>query len=360
MVGTMVLDERDVGGDSVRELEHQPVLDSAHLEPRHLAEHLPCRVTDLETEQVVLGPRLLVLVMFGAIGGGRLVEHEARAPKALRAGAVRDLLEGEQPDPVVDAGRPDGQVPGHARTRRRLRLEDRSDRESPLRVVGVQLDGDLTHAARGACRSAPARCSSLNPVSTVGWMSERRATTQSSSVGGRATRRWQPSCGPGRERAHARAVRSHVRRTCINIGCVPTKALIESANHPSATGGPTARYADAIERKNALTALLRGKNYTMVDLHESATVITGRAHFVGKRELEVSAGDETISVRGDKVFIGTGSVPLLPPIPGLDGPRVVSSTELIDLTDLPPRLVVVGAGSIGPSSPPPTPRSGRR
>ena len=76
-------------------------------------------------------------------------------------------------------------------------------------------------------------------------------------------------------------------------------------------------------------------------------MITGRAHFVGKRELEVSAGDETISVRGDKVFIGTGSVPLLPPIPGLDGPRVVSSTELIHLTDLPPRLVVVGAGSIG-------------
>lgn len=135
--------------------------------------------------------------------------------------------------------------------------------------------------------------------------------------------------------------------TCINIGCVPTKALIESANHPSATGGTTARYADAIERKNALTALLRGKNYTMVDSHESATVITGRAHFVGKRELEVSAGDEAISVRGDKVFIGTGSVPLLPQIPGLDGPRVVTSTELIDLTDLPPRLVVLGAGAIG-------------
>ncbi len=135
--------------------------------------------------------------------------------------------------------------------------------------------------------------------------------------------------------------------TCINIGCVPTKALVESANHPSTAASPSARYADAIERKNALTALLRGKNYTMVDSHDTATVITGHARFVGKRELEVSAGDETISVRGDRIFIGTGSVPVLPPIPGLDGPRVVTSTELIDRTDLSPRLVVVGAGSIG-------------
>lgn len=135
--------------------------------------------------------------------------------------------------------------------------------------------------------------------------------------------------------------------TCINIGCVPTKALVESANHPSTAASPSARYADAIERKNALTALLRGKNYTMVDSHDTATVITGLARFVGKRQLEVSAGDETISVRGDRIFIGTGSVPVLPPIPGLDGPRVVTSTELIDRTDLSPRLVVVGAGSIG-------------
>ena len=62
--------------------------------------------------------------------------------------------------------------------------------------------------------------------------------------------------------------------TCINIGCVPTKALIESANHPSATGGPTARYADAIERKNALTTSAPRQNHH-VDSHESATVITG-------------------------------------------------------------------------------------
>ena len=80
--------------------------------------------------------------------------------------------------------------------------------------------------------------------------------------------------------------------TCINIGCVPTKALVESANHPSTAASPSARYADAIERKNALTALLRGKNYTMVDSHDTATVITGHARFVGKRELEVSADDD--------------------------------------------------------------------
>lgn len=135
--------------------------------------------------------------------------------------------------------------------------------------------------------------------------------------------------------------------TCINIGCVPTKALVESANHPQGSAPPAARYADAVERKNALTALLRGKNFTMVDSHESATVLTGRARFVGPRTLEVTAGDERVTVRGEKVFVGTGSLPVLPPVPGIDGPLVLTSTELIDAADLPGRLVVIGAGAIG-------------
>lgn len=135
--------------------------------------------------------------------------------------------------------------------------------------------------------------------------------------------------------------------TCINIGCVPTKALVESANHAPASGDPDVRYLDAIERKNALTSLLRGKNFTMVDSHDSATVLTGRARFIGPHDIEVSAGDEHIRATSPRIIINTGSVPVIPPIPGLDGPRVVTSTQLIDEKDLPRRLVVIGAGAIG-------------
>ncbi|EAP98472.1 pyridine nucleotide-disulphide oxidoreductase [Janibacter sp. HTCC2649] len=135
--------------------------------------------------------------------------------------------------------------------------------------------------------------------------------------------------------------------TCINIGCVPTKALVESANHPSLVADADVRYLNAVERKNALTSLLRGKNFSMVDSHESATVLTGRARFVGPHEIEVSASNERVRATSDRIIINTGSVPVVPPIPGLDGPRVVTSTELIDETDLPRRLVVIGAGAIG-------------
>lgn len=135
--------------------------------------------------------------------------------------------------------------------------------------------------------------------------------------------------------------------TCINIACVPTKALVESANHPKVNGDASTRYLDAIERKNALTGLLRGKNFHMVDDHDTATVITGRARFVGSRELEVTAGDETVRVRGTRIFVNTGAEPVLPPIPGIDGPRVFTSTSLIDQTALPTRLVVLGAGPVG-------------
>ena len=132
--------------------------------------------------------------------------------------------------------------------------------------------------------------------------------------------------------------------TCINIGCVPTKALVESANHPSLSADDSVRYLDAIQRKNALTSLLRGKNFAMVDTHESATVLTGRARFAGPHEIEVSAGDERVRATSERILINTGAVPVLPPIPGLDGPRVLTSTELIDETELPARLVVHRCG----------------
>ncbi|KRE40818.1 FAD-dependent oxidoreductase [Knoellia sp. Soil729] len=135
--------------------------------------------------------------------------------------------------------------------------------------------------------------------------------------------------------------------TCINIGCVPTKAMVESANHPSLSADDSVRYLDAIQRKNALTSLLRGKNFAMVDTHESATVLTGRARFAGPHEIEVSAGDERVRATSERILINTGAVPVLPPIPGLDGPRVLTSTELVDETELPARLVVIGAGAIG-------------
>ncbi|HEX6056180.1 MAG TPA: hypothetical protein VFY98_10255 [Intrasporangium sp.] len=114
---------------------------------------------------------------------------------------------------------------------------------------------------------------------------------------------------------------------------MPTKALVESANHRSRAGSPSVRYTDAIERKDALTALAPRQELHHADSHDTATVITGHARFVGKRELEVNAGGETISVRGDKVSSAPAPAPYCPRFPASTdrgwSPRRSSSTGTV-------------------------------
>ncbi|MFD6163645.1 FAD-dependent oxidoreductase [Oerskovia sp. NPDC060287] len=136
--------------------------------------------------------------------------------------------------------------------------------------------------------------------------------------------------------------------TCINIGCVPTKALVHDAESRRPGDAPKHWYARAVTRKTDLTALLRGKNFDMLDVIDSVTVVTGRATFAGPREVEVRAGTDLLRIRAETVVIDTGSEPVIPEIPGVhDNPRVTTSTTLIATEDLPARLVVIGGGYVG-------------
>lgn len=135
--------------------------------------------------------------------------------------------------------------------------------------------------------------------------------------------------------------------TCINIGCVPTKALVHDAEHGS-TGlpGPD-RYRRAAERTDALTTLLRGKNLAMLDTLDTVTVITGAAEFTDPRTLLVTAGDDTLRVTARTIVINTGADPELPPLPGLrESAHVVTSTQLLARTERPDELVVLGGGYV--------------
>jgi pyruvate/2-oxoglutarate dehydrogenase complex dihydrolipoamide dehydrogenase (E3) component len=142
--------------------------------------------------------------------------------------------------------------------------------------------------------------------------------------------------------------------TCINIGCVPTKALVYRGEHPEllahAGGEPaddSARWTAAVGATSELTALLRAKNFAMLDTPDTATVITGRACFVDPHTLLVAAGDDRLTVRADTIVINTGAVPAMPEIPGLrESSRVVTSTELLALSQRPDRLVVLGGGYV--------------
>ena len=135
--------------------------------------------------------------------------------------------------------------------------------------------------------------------------------------------------------------------TCINIACVPTKALVHQAELRRDADSAAAWFTAAVDKRDALTAKLRARNHAMLAEVDAVTVVDGRARFVGPREVEVSAGEERLRISGRTVVVNTGTVPARPDLPGVDGPRVHDSTTLQHVEPLPRRLAVVGAGLIG-------------
>lgn len=154
--------------------------------------------------------------------------------------------------------------------------------------------------------------------------------------------------------------------TCINVACIPTKTLVHAAALSQAQGGTfaerAARYAAAIDEKDRVTGMLRGKNYHKIADLPNVDVIDGRASFVDATHLAIepaAAADATTAattdataaapqqIEADRIFINTGARPFVPPIPGIDSPRVFVSETLLDLRDLPERFVIIGGGYIG-------------
>jgi pyruvate/2-oxoglutarate dehydrogenase complex dihydrolipoamide dehydrogenase (E3) component len=142
--------------------------------------------------------------------------------------------------------------------------------------------------------------------------------------------------------------------TCINVGCIPSKSLVTSAAEAKLHADApfeekAARYAAAIAEKRRVTGLLRGKNYDKLNDLENVTVMDGFGRFLSGHEVEVLLTDGGSTVlEADKIFINTGSEPVIPQIEGLEGnPHVYFSETLMDEEKLPRHLVMIGAGYIG-------------
>lgn len=130
--------------------------------------------------------------------------------------------------------------------------------------------------------------------------------------------------------------------TCINIACLPSKRLIiEAANGVS--------YVDAVNGKNEMTAQLREKNYHMLADEKTVTVLDGKAHFIADHEIEVELPNgKKARYKGDRIFINTGAVPVMLPIPGLkESKYILDSTQAMDEKKMPKNLTIIGAGYIG-------------
>ena len=141
--------------------------------------------------------------------------------------------------------------------------------------------------------------------------------------------------------------------TCINIGCIPTKTLVHQAKMASALKDATFEersefYRNAVSVKESVTSALRNKNYHNLAGNPNVTVYTGIGSFVSADVVAVRTATEEIRLTSKQIIINTGAETVIPPIEGVAGnPFVYTSTSIMELADLPRRLVIIGGGYIG-------------
>jgi len=149
------------------------------------------------------------------------------------------------------------------------------------------------------------------------------------------------------------AEKEFVGGTCLNVGCIPTKSLLNSAKlyeHAlhSAQYGVTAEnvsydWAKVQSWKGEVVKTLVG-GVTQMLKRLAIEIVAEPATLVAPGVVEIGGQRRT----SDHVIVATGSVPVMPPIPGAkDSPRVVDSTGLLAVAEVPERLVVIGGGVIG-------------
>jgi len=142
--------------------------------------------------------------------------------------------------------------------------------------------------------------------------------------------------------------------TCVNVGCVPSKTLIRAAEvqyraerhafHGIRTLADRPDFAAVIAHKRQLVAeLQQAKYWDVLASYPSVMLMQGEARFRPDGAVEVGGK----VVRARKVLVATGASPWLAPIPGLSDVRPLTSTELMELEQLPEHLAVLGGGYVG-------------
>lgn len=143
--------------------------------------------------------------------------------------------------------------------------------------------------------------------------------------------------------------------TCLNSGCIPTKALLHTAecyteaknsadcgvladvrlDFPKAQAHKAETVAKLVEGIKGLLAV------------NKVTVLQGEATFASPNSLAVTCEGQRETLSFDRIIIASGSVPAMPPIPGIDSPQCTDSTGALNFAEVPASLVVIGGGVIG-------------
>jgi dihydrolipoamide dehydrogenase len=146
--------------------------------------------------------------------------------------------------------------------------------------------------------------------------------------------------------------------TCLNVGCIPSKALLDSSEHyHNATHTFTEHGIDVKDVKVNITQMIKRKNDVVKQTTEGInflmkknkiTVFTGHGSFINKNTIEIAASDGKKSqIESTQVIIATGSKPSSLPGLEIDKKRVITSTEALELTEVPKHMIIIGGGVIG-------------
>ncbi len=151
--------------------------------------------------------------------------------------------------------------------------------------------------------------------------------------------------------------REHIGGVCINEGCTPTKTMIASArvaalarrgeDYGIDTGKVSVDMEAVRARKRKIVEEFRSGSLEQIEAG-GVDVLMGEASFTGPRSLFVKLRNgETRSLDADIVVIDTGSRPSSPPIPGLDSVPALNSTTVMELSEVPEHLLIIGGGYVG-------------
>jgi dihydrolipoamide dehydrogenase len=145
--------------------------------------------------------------------------------------------------------------------------------------------------------------------------------------------------------------------TCLNVGCIPSKALLDSsehyhnaahkfATHGIKVSGLEVDFGQMITRKNGVVTQMNGGITYLMKKHK-IDVYTGHGSFVDKNTIKIAGADSEQQITSKNVIIATGSKPSSLPGIEIDKKRIITSTEALSLTEIPKNLIVIGGGVIG-------------
>jgi dihydrolipoamide dehydrogenase len=275
---------------------------------------------------------------------GKLVELKVKVGDSVREGTVIAVLEGE--------GAGAAPVPPGAGTDTRSAAVGGSEKAAPSPQPSPA-------RGRGSESTPPVTPSPARPAADAAPASGRKADIECALV--------VIGAGPGGYTAAFRAADlgldtvlveryDTLGGVCLNVGCIPSKALlhaaavIDEAAHATAYGVDFGKPKIALDKlrayKDKVVGQLTGGLATMAKQRKVRTV-TGVARFVSAHELEIEGANGRQLLRFGHCIIAAGSQSLkLPGFPW-DDPRVVDSTGALELADVPKKLLVVGGGIIG-------------